>query len=113
MNQAVETLFYDYLRVTLNDKCSAALLVLAECLVAGRSTALVPAAPSVVAPAGLLTIAEAAECLELTSRMVYERCLNGHLRPTKIGQTIYVPAAEVERYRHEQATKDDPYGSHV
>lgn len=98
LNQAIETLYYDYLRVTLNEKFTAALLVLADVLVASRSTALVPTAPN-VAPAGLLTIAEAAKHLGLTSREVYEQCLNGRLRPTKIGQTIYVPAAEIDRYQ--------------
>ena len=103
------TRFNDYLtNVTGGDKLAAAILVLAE--VIGSLTANpVPALPPPESP-DLLTVAQAAAKMNLSSRTVYELCLRGRLRPIKINEHIYVSLSEIQRFWHNATTEDDPNG---
>ena len=46
----------------------------------------------------MLSVEEAGKRLNLSSRLVYKKCLGGELRPVKIDRRIYIPLAEIERY---------------
>lgn len=95
MNPAIEALFYEYLRVAGDDKTTAAILTLADVLAPAVKTeiATVPAPDR-----RLLTVEQAGKRLNLSSRLVYKKCLTGELRPIKIDRTIYIPLTEIERY---------------
>ena len=45
---------------------------------------------------------EAGKRLNLSSRLVYKKCLTGELRPVKIDRRIYIPVVEIERYEANQ-----------
>jgi len=91
----IEVLFYEYLRVAGDDKPAAAILTLADVLAPSPRTEIVPA-PAV--DSRLLSVEEAGKRLNLSSRLVYKKCLTGELRPVKIDRRIYIPLSEIERY---------------
>jgi hypothetical protein len=95
VNPAVEAAFNEYLRVAGGDKPTAAILALADVLAPTPRTAIVPA-PAV--GNRLLSVEEAGKRLNLSSRLVYKKCLTGELRPVKIDRRIYIPLTEIERY---------------
>ena len=95
MNPAVEAVFNEYLRVTGGDKPTAAILALADVLALTPRTEIVPT-PAV--GNRLLSVEEAGRRLNLSSRLVYKKCLAGQLRPVKIDRRIYLPLTEIERY---------------
>ena len=95
MNPTVEALFYEYLRVANDDKPTAAILTLADVLAPTLRTEIVPAPAT---DSRLLSVEEAGKRLNLSSRLVYEKCLTGELRPVTIDRRIYVPLTEIERY---------------
>ena len=99
MNPAVEALFYEYLRVAGDDKPTAAILTLADLLAPVARTEIVP---SPAADGRLLSVEEAGKRLNLSSRLVYRKCLAGQLRPVQIDRRIYIPVAEIERYEADQ-----------
>ena len=99
MNTEIEKLYYDYLRVAGDDKATAAILTLADVLAPSTRTELVP---SPAADGRLLSVEEAGKRLNLSSRLVYKKCLTGELRPVQIGRRIYIPVVEVERYEARQ-----------
>ena len=93
MKPEIEALFCAYLRVAGNDKPTAAILTLADVLAPGSGTEM-----ALVDERRFLTVEETGKRLNLASRLVYQKCLVGELRPVKVGRTIYIPAAEIERY---------------
>ena len=95
MNPAVKALFHEYLRVAGHDKTTAAILTLADVLAPSPRTAIVPRP---AADGRLLSVEQAGERLNLSSRLVYKKCLGGELRPVKLDRRIYIPLAEIERY---------------
>ncbi len=95
MNPAVKALFHEYLRVAGHDKTTAAILTLADVLAPSPRTAIVPRP---AADGRLLSVEQAGERLNLSSRLVYKMCLGGELRPVKLDHRIYIPVAEIERY---------------
>jgi hypothetical protein len=95
MNPAVESLFYEYLRVAGDDKPTAAILTLADVLAPSPRTEIVPAP---VVGNRLFSVEEAGKRLNLSSRLVYKKCLTSELRPVKIDRRIYIPLTEIERY---------------
>lgn len=95
MNPTVEALFYEYLRAAGDDKPTAAILTLADVLAPVPMTEIVPS-PAV--DSRLLSVEEAGKRLNLSSRLVYKKCLTGELRPVKIDRRIYIPVTEIERY---------------
>ena len=95
MNRAVEALFHEYLRVAGDDKTTAAILTLADVLTPPSRTEIV------LTPATdgrLLTVEESGKRLNLSSRLIYKKCLTSELRPVQIGRRIYIPVVEIERY---------------
>lgn len=74
---------------------TAAILALADVLALTPRTEIVPT-PAV--GNRLLSVEEAGRRLNLSSRLVYKKCLAGQLRPVKIDRRIYLPLTEVERY---------------
>jgi len=96
VNPSVEALFYEYLRLAGDDKPTAAILTLADVLAPVPRTKIVriPALESC-----LLTVERAGKRLNLSSRLVYKKCLAGDLRLIKIDRTIYTPLNEIERYK--------------
>ena len=98
MNPAIEALFDHYRRVAGDDKTAAAILTLANILAAVETeTARVSAVDG-----RLLSVAQAGNRLSLSSRLIYQKCLTGELRPIRIDRTIYVPVSEIERYEARQ-----------
>jgi hypothetical protein len=95
MNPAVEALFHEYLRAAGDDKTTAAILTLADVLAPSYRTEIVPRP---AADGQLLSVEQAGKRLNLSSRLVYKKCLGGELRPVKIDRRIYIPLAEIERY---------------
>ncbi len=95
MNPSIEALFHEYLRVAGDDKPTAALLVLADVLAPVSRTEIVS---SPVVDSRLLSVEEAGKRLNLSSRLVYKKCLMGELRAVKIDRRIYIPVSEIERY---------------
>lgn len=91
----IEALFHEYLRVAGDNKPVAAVLTLADVLAPPPRTEIVPA-PAV--DSRLLSVEEAGKRLNLSSRLVYKKCLTGELRPVKIDSRIYIPRTEIERY---------------
>lgn len=99
MKPDIEALFYEYLRVAGDDKPAAAILTLAEVLISVLTSEIV------LAPAvdnRLLSVEEAGKRLNLSSRVIYKKCLTGELRPVKIDRRIYIPLTEIERYEARQ-----------
>lgn len=94
MKPEIEALFYEYLRVAGDDKPAAAILVLADVLAPVPRTEIVPAT---TVDGRLLSVQEAGKRLNLSSRLVYKKCLTGELRPVKIDRRIYIPVSEIER----------------
>ena len=99
MNPTIEALFHEYLGVAGDDKATAAILTLADVLAPSPRTELVP---SPTADSRLLSVEEAGKRLNLSSRLVYKKCLTGELRPVQIERRIYIPLVEVERYETNQ-----------
>jgi len=99
MNPSIEALFHEYLQVTGEDRTTAAILTLADVLAPSPRTEIVP---SPAADGRLLSVEEAGKRLNLSSRLVYKKCLTGELRPVKIDRRIYIPVVEVERYEMDQ-----------
>ena len=97
MNTAIEALFYEYLRVTGDDKPTAALLTLADMLTRE------PPEPMIVEPEDCCsyTAKEAAGRLNLSSRQVYQMCLAGELRCYRAGRSIRIPIDEIARFESE------------
>ena len=95
MKPEIEALFCEYLRVASDDKRAAAILTLADVLAPSHRTEIVPV-PAV--DSRLLPVEEAGKRLNLSSRLVYKKCLTGELRPVKIDHRIYIPVSEIERY---------------
>jgi hypothetical protein len=95
VNPAIEALFYEYLRMAGDDKATAAILTLADVLAPAAKTEIVAVPAS---DGRLLTVEQAGKRLNLSSRLVYKKCLTGELRPIKIDRTVYVPLTEIERY---------------
>jgi len=95
MNPTIEALFHEYLGVAGDDKATAAILTLADVLAPSPRTEIV-SAPAV--DSRLLSVEEAGKRLNLSSRLVYKKCLTGELRPVKIDRRIYIPLSEIERY---------------
>lgn len=95
MKPEIEPLFCEYLRVAGDDRPAAAILTLADVLAPSPRTEIV-AAPAV--DSRLLSVEEAGKRLNLSSRLVYKKCLTGELRPVKIDRRIYIPVDEIERY---------------
>jgi hypothetical protein len=97
MNPEIESLFHEYLGMGGCDATSAAILTLADVMMAqAGGTALVPATP--VTAGHLLSIGEAAKRLNLTSRMIYMMCLSGELHPTRIDRALFIAVHEIERF---------------
>lgn len=100
MNAEIKALFAAYL-LEAKDPVAAAVLTLAERL--GQPTP----EPVVIEPddKGALSVKEAASRLNISSKKVYQMCLAGQLRCTRIGGRVRVPLDEIERYqarwRHE------------
>jgi excisionase family DNA binding protein len=99
MNPTIKSLFHEYLGVAGDDKATAAILTLADVLAPSPGTEIVP---SPAADGRLLSVDEAGKRLNLSSRLVYKKCLTGELRPVQIGRRIYIPVVEVERYEARQ-----------
>jgi hypothetical protein len=99
MNPTIEDLFHEYLRAAGDDKTTAAILTLADVLAPSPRTEI---APRPAADGRLLSVEEAGKRLNLSSRLVYKKCLGGELRPVKIDRRIYIPLAEIERYETDQ-----------
>jgi len=95
MNPAIEALFCRYLRLTGDDKPTAALLVLADVLAPAPRAEMAPVS---IVDSRLLSVEQAGKRLNLSSRLVYKKCLIGELRPIKIDRRIFIPMAEIERY---------------
>ena len=95
MNPAIEALFHEYLRVADNDKPTAAILTLADVFAPTPRTTIIPAP---AADSRLLSVEEAGKRLNLSSRMVYKKCLTGELRPVMTDRRICIPLTEIERY---------------
>jgi hypothetical protein len=95
MNPSVKALFDEYLAVAGDEKATAAILTLADVLAPSARTELVP---SPAADSRLLSVEEAGRRLNLSSRLVYKKCLTGELRPVQIDRRIYIPVVEIERY---------------
>jgi len=95
----IEALFYEYLRVAGDDKPAAAILTLADVLAPSPRTEIVPA-PTV--DSRLLSVEEAGKRLNLSSRLVYKKCLTGELRPVKIDRRMFVPLSEIERFEAQE-----------
>jgi len=91
----IEALFCEYLRVAGDDKPAAAILTLADVLAPSPRAEIVPA-PAV--DGRLLPVEEAGKRLNLSSRLIYKKCLTGELRPVKIDSRIFIPLSEIERY---------------
>jgi excisionase family DNA binding protein len=91
MNDAVLQLYGDYLQET-GDKTAAASLALADVLLGQKAK-----------PVGAsLTISEAAQLLNVSSRTVYDLCDSGQLRHQRIGKgrgTIRILPDDLESYR--------------
>lgn len=99
MKSEIEALFYEYLRVAGDDKPAAAILTLADVLAPSPRTEIVPA-PTV--DSRLLSVEEAGKRLNLSSRLVYKKCLTGELRPVKIDRRMFVPLSEIERFEAQE-----------
>jgi len=84
----IEALFYEYLRVAGYDKPAAAILTLADVLAPSPRTEVVPV-PAV--DSRLLPVEEAGKRLNLSSRLIYKKCLTGELGPVKIDSRISSP----------------------
>ena len=95
MNPTIKALFHEYLGVAGDDKATAAILTLADVLAPSTRTELVP---SPAADGRLLSVEEAGKRLNLSSRLVYKKCLTGELRPVQMDRRIYIPVVEIERY---------------
>ena len=95
MKPEIGALFREYLLVASDDKPAAAILTLADVLAPSPRTETVPA-PAV--GSRLLSVEEAGRRLNLSSRLVYKKCLTGELRPARIARRIYIPLSEIERY---------------
>jgi hypothetical protein len=95
VNPTIKALFHQYLAVAGDDKITAAILTLADMLTPSTRTELVP---SPAADSRLLSVEEAGRRLNLSSRLVYKKCLTGELRPVQIDCRIYIPVVEIERY---------------
>jgi hypothetical protein len=91
----IKALFHEYLAVAGDDKATAAILTLADVLAPSSRTEIVP---SPAADSRLLSVEEAGRRLNLSSRLVYKKCLTGELRPVQIDRRIYIPVVEIERY---------------
>ena len=94
MNAEIKALFAEYL-LEAKDPVAAAVLTLAERL--GQPTP----EPIIVEPSdeGSLTVKEAASRLNLSSKKVYQMCLAGQLRCTRIGGRVRISLGEIERYQ--------------
>jgi hypothetical protein len=99
MNLTIKTLFHEYLGVAGDDKATAAILTLADVLAPSARTEILP---SPTADSRLLSVEEAGKRLNLSSRLVYKKCLTGELRPVQIDRRIYIPVVEIERYEARQ-----------
>jgi excisionase family DNA binding protein len=100
MNAEIKSLFAEYL-LEAKDPVAAAVLTLAD--VFYRPTP----EPAVIEPddKGTLSVKEAASRLSISSKKVYQMCLAGQLRCTRIGGRVRISLDEIERYqarwRHE------------
>ena len=94
MNAAIKQLFDEYL-LDAKDPVAAAVLALADVLC--RPTP----EPIVIEPddKGTLSVKEAASRLNISSKKVYQMCLAGQLRCTRIGGRVRIPLDEIERYQ--------------
>jgi len=92
MNAEIEQLFTEYAALT-RDTPAAALLVLADVL--GRKAL----EPIIVETddKGTVGVKEAAELLRTSSKKVYQMCLAGKLRCTRIRGRVRIPIDEIER----------------
>jgi excisionase family DNA binding protein len=93
MNAEIKQLFTEYVALT-RDTPAAAILVLADVL--GREAL----EPIVVETDDRQTVGvkEAAELLKTSSKKVYQMCLAGRLRCTRIGGRVHIPIDEIEGY---------------
>ncbi len=91
MNAQIKQLFAEYL-LDAKDPVAAAVLTLADTL---------HREPIIVEPddRGTVGVKEAAELLHTSSKQVYQMCLAGQLRCTRIGGRVRIPLDEIERYQ--------------
>lgn len=92
MNPEIRRLFADYL-LDSNNPLAAAMLVVADVLCRPTSE------PIVIEPddKGTLSVKEAAERLHTSSKKIYQMCLTGQLRCTRVVGHIRIPVEEIER----------------
>jgi len=90
MNDDIKHLFEQYL-LAANDPVAAAVLTLADTL---------HREPIIIEPAddGSLTVKEAARRLNLSSKMIYQMCLDGRLACFRAGRAIRIRVEEIERF---------------
>ena len=91
MNAEIKRFFAEYL-LEAKDPTAAAVLVLADVL--SRPTP----EPIIVEPddSGTVGVKEAAELLHTSSKNVYQMCLAGKLRCTRISGRVRIPIDEIE-----------------
>ena len=89
MNTEIKRLFAEYL-LDAKDPVAAAVLTLADTL---RHE------PIIVEPddRGTVGVKEAAELLKTSCKKVYQMCLAGKLRCTRIRERVRIPIDEIER----------------
>jgi excisionase family DNA binding protein len=100
MNSAVEQLFYDYLRVTDNDKSAAANLTLADVMQSTRGTD----RNMVTHPDQNLNVTEVANHIHISQRKVYELVAQGLLGHFRVGRAIRFRLEDIEKYQQQQQT---------
>jgi excisionase family DNA binding protein len=90
MNAEIKRLFAEYL-LDAKDPVAAAVLTLADTL---------RREPIIIETDGRGTVGvkEAADLLKTSSKKVYQMCLAGQLRCTRIGGRIRIPTEDIERY---------------
>jgi excisionase family DNA binding protein len=94
MNAEIKQLFGQYL-LDAKDPVAAAVLTLADVFYRP------PPEPIVIEPddQNTVSVKEAASRLNISSKKVYQMCLAGQLRCTRIGGRVRIPLDEIERYQ--------------
>jgi hypothetical protein len=101
MNEEILQRFSEYAtQPMVRSQVAAAILALADVLAPMPRTKIV-SAPAV--DGQVLSVEEAGKRLNLSSRLVYKKCLTGELRPVKIDRRIFIPVTEIERYEARQS----------
>lgn len=86
-------LFYECLELTKGDTSAAANLVLADALLTP------PAEPPTPPATESLTVAQAADELNLHRETIYKMCRTGQLRSFRSGRAVRIPREEIDKIK--------------